>query len=56
MSAVDTPAPQVVGVGQGENMRRLAWRRRALFLGVGFLLIVLAPAVMSGFRLGLLAK
>jgi urea transport system permease protein len=33
-----------------------AWRRRALFLGVGFVLVVVAPAVLSGFRLGLLAK
>ena len=33
------------------NKNRLAW-----FLGVGFVVLVLAPALMSDFRLGLLAK
>lgn len=32
------------------------WRSRAVFLAVGFLLIVVAPSVMTSFRLGLLAK
>ena len=32
------------------------WRARVAFLAVGFVLIVVAPAVLSGFRLALLAK
>jgi len=32
------------------------WRGRAVFLGVGFVLLVVAPALLSDFRLGLLAK
>lgn len=40
-------------------MSRLAgpgWRRRGLFLLVGFVFLVVAPAVLSDFRLGLLSK
>lgn len=32
------------------------WRRRAIFLAVGFVLIVVAPAALSTFRLALLGK
>lgn len=32
------------------------WRGRAVFLAVGFVALVLAPALLSDFRLGLLAK
>lgn len=40
----------------GPDLPGRAWRRRALFLGVGLLVIVVAPALMSDFRLSLLAK
>lgn len=32
------------------------WRRRAIFLAIGLLLVVVAPSVLSGFRLALLGK
>ncbi len=35
---------------------RAGWKGKAAFLAVGFVLLVVAPAVMTEFRLGLLAK
>jgi urea transport system permease protein len=32
------------------------WKRRAIFLAVGFILVVLMPAALSGFRLALFGK
>jgi len=40
----------------GQTVAGPAWRRRAAFLAVGLLLLVVAPTVMSGFRLALLGK
>lgn len=35
---------------------RADWVRRGIFLGIGLLLLVVAPALLSGFRLALLGK